>query len=121
MTGGCCATTSSTVGTGTTSCARTLADDTFRAGVAAADLNGANMFIGEAVGLIHEVLPAATIPRRMDVEAANALGVREHGARDSRSRPQSSDRRSPERLCQWWFDCHGESMTNEVRARRLGP
>ena len=46
-----------------------LGDDTFRAEATAADLNGANIFVGEAVGLIHEVLPAATILRRMVLEA----------------------------------------------------
>ena len=59
-----------------------LADDTFRAEVTAADLNGANMFVGEAVGLIHDVLPAATILRRMVLEADNsnaARGIRETG------------------------------------------
>jgi nitronate monooxygenase len=47
-----------------------LADDTFRAEVTAEDLYGANLFVGEAVGLIHDVLPAATILRRMVLEAA---------------------------------------------------
>ena len=50
-----------------------LADDTFRAEVAAADLNGANIFVGEAVGLIDEVLPAATILRRMVLDATDTL------------------------------------------------
>jgi nitronate monooxygenase len=50
-----------------------LGEDTFRAEGTAADLNGANIFVGEAVGLIHEVLPAATILRRMVLEAANTI------------------------------------------------
>jgi nitronate monooxygenase len=49
------------------------ADDTFRAEGAAEDLNGANMFVGEAVGVIHDVLPAAAILRRMVLEAANTM------------------------------------------------
>jgi hypothetical protein len=50
-----------------------LGDDTFRAEVTAEDLNGANMFVGEAVGLIHDVLPAPTILRRMVLEAADTI------------------------------------------------
>ncbi len=48
MTAGCCATSSSTVGTGTLR--SNLADDTLRAEVTAAHMNRTNMFVGEAVG-----------------------------------------------------------------------
>jgi hypothetical protein len=50
-----------------------LGDDTFRAEATAADLNGTNIFVGEAVGLIHDMLPAATILRRMALEAADMI------------------------------------------------
>ena len=50
-----------------------LADDTFRAGDRCGGPHGANMFVGEYVGLIHEVLPAATILQRMVLEASDAL------------------------------------------------
>jgi nitronate monooxygenase len=56
-----------------------LADDTFRAEGAAEELNGANVFVGEAGGLIHDVLPAATILRRDD-PATNGAGGRQHDA-----------------------------------------
>jgi nitronate monooxygenase len=52
-----------------------LADDRFRAEIAAGDSNGANPFVGEDVGLIHEVLPAATILQRM-VREAEAVASR---------------------------------------------
>ena len=64
-----------------------LAADSFRAEIAAQTLDGANSFVGEGVGLIHEVLPAATIVQRMVREASDVLGRRsdmcEQRSRDS--------------------------------------
>jgi nitronate monooxygenase len=65
-----------------------LADDTLRAEIAAGDLPGANVFVGEAVGLIHEVLPVSTILQRMVRDAAKTVSEL-NGAASSRVIPQT--------------------------------
>jgi nitronate monooxygenase len=50
-----------------------LTDASFRAKTAVEELHGANVFAGENVGLIHEILPAATILQRIVDDAAKTL------------------------------------------------
>ncbi|NEB03361.1 nitronate monooxygenase [Streptomyces sp. SID13726] len=45
----------------------------FHAAVAQQDFDTANMIVGEAVGLVHEILPAGDVVRRMVREAAGRL------------------------------------------------
>jgi nitronate monooxygenase len=50
-----------------------LGEDTFRAEIAAEDVNAANSFVGENVGLIHDVLAAVTILQRMVQDGSDSL------------------------------------------------
>jgi nitronate monooxygenase len=75
-----------------------LAEDTFRAEIVAQNLDGANSFVGEDVGLIHEVLPVATILQRMVREAREASDTLARRSDRTGESPSRSDAATPRRI-----------------------